>query len=259
MRRNWMIQEKVVKRTRSKMGDGMQEHVLLTYYVKYLKEIRMLSDSSINHYTQAMRRISSYLIEKKKVQETIYEIYDIGQLEVIKEFLYSDPEFVDLDDRGHRMYSAGLNNYFRFAYGEGFESAKEKIIALDVEAPIREMDYRIVASRSRYSIIKIQAIESAGYKCEYDTSHETFISKSTGHPYMEGHHALPMKYQEKFNHSLDVYANIICLCPICHRLLHYGLDEQKKKYIDKIYHERSDRLAKSGLRISKDDFCRLVI
>ena len=127
MRRNWMIQEKVVKRTRSKMGDGMQEHVLLTYYVKYLKEIRMLSDSSINHYTQAMRRISSYLIEKKKVQETIYEIYDIGQLEVIKEFLYSDPEFVDLDERGHRMYSAGLNNYFRLRMVRDLKVPRRKL------------------------------------------------------------------------------------------------------------------------------------
>ena len=68
-----------------------------------------------------------------------------------------------------------------------------------------------------------------------------------------------MKYQDKFSYSLDVYANIVCLCPICHRLLHYGVDDQKEKVINKIYFDRADRLAASGLQISKDVFYKLVI
>lgn len=28
---------------------------------------------------------------------------------------------------------------------------------------------------------------------------------------MEGHHALPMKYQDRFNHSLDIYSNVVCV------------------------------------------------
>ena len=39
----------------------MHEQMLMKYYIKYLKEIRGLSDSSIGHYTQAMRKISSFL------------------------------------------------------------------------------------------------------------------------------------------------------------------------------------------------------
>ena len=76
---------------------------------------------------------------------------------------------------------------------------------------------------------------------------------------MEGHHVLPMKYQHKFTKSLDVYANIICLCPICHRLLHYGIDTEKEGILDRIYYERSDRLATSGIKISKKEFKNLVI
>lgn len=45
----------------------------------------------------------------------------------------------------------------------------------------------------------MQSIEAAGYRCEIDETHETFTAKSTGHPYMEGHHALSMKYQNKFS------------------------------------------------------------
>lgn len=237
----------------------MHNQVLMKYYIKYLREIRGLSDSSVGHYTQALRKISAFLVEKEKIQETVYEIQDIGELDIIKTYLYNDPEFVDLDERGHRMYSAGLNNYFRFANGEGFENIKEKIELLDVQVPVPDMGSRITTSRKRSSIIKLQAIESVGYQCEFDSSHSTFIAKSSGHPYMEGHHALPMKYQDKFDHSLDVYANVICLCPICHRLLHYGMDNQKEKVVNKIYYDRSDRLAVSGLKISKDDFYKLVI
>lgn len=41
---------------------------------------------------------------------------------------------------------------------------------------------------------------------------------------MEDHHAVLMKYQDKFEHSLNVNANIVCLCPICHTLLNYDVD-----------------------------------
>lgn len=76
---------------------------------------------------------------------------------------------------------------------------------------------------------------------------------------MEGHHALPMTYQDKFEHSLDVYANVVCLCPICHRLLHYGVKSEKENVVNKIYFERADRLSASGIEISKKDFMKLVV
>lgn len=76
---------------------------------------------------------------------------------------------------------------------------------------------------------------------------------------MEGHHAVPMKYQDKFEHSLDVYANVVCLCPICHRLLHYGVESEKENVVNKIYHDRVDRLASSGIKISRNDFMRIVV
>lgn len=241
------------------MGAIMHNQVLMTYYIKYLKDVRGLSDSSIGHYTQALRKISSYLVEKEKIRETIYEIQDIGELEIVRTYLYNSPEFVDLDKRGHQMYSAGLNNYYKFASGEGFTNIRKKIEILDTEVEIPDVTTRTSTSIKRSSIIKTQAIESAGYKCEFDESHSTFIAKRSGRPYMEGHHALPMKYQDKFNYSLDVYANVICLCPICHRLLHYGVEEQKKIVVNKIYNDRADRLANSGLKIGKNDFYNLVI
>lgn len=237
----------------------MNEYVLMTYYVKYLKEIRKVSDSTVKHYQDALRYISKYLVQKEKLQQTVYEIQDIGELEIIKTYLYSDPDFVALDKRGHQMYSAGFNNYYKFASGEGFANIHQQIEVLDTEVPIADKHTRIQTAWSRSSIIKIQSIESAGYLCEVNPEHQTFTARSTGHPYMEGHHALPMKYQDKFDKSLDVYANIICLCPVCHRLLHYGIEAEKENVLNKIYYDRSDRLAASGIKISKTDFERLVV
>lgn len=167
----------------------MSDNVLMSYYIKYLKDIREVSDSTVSHYIQALRYISKYLAEKKMISETIYEIEDIGELEIIKTHLYNDPDFVALDERGHRMYSAGLNNYFKFAKGEGLANIHEKIALLDLEVPVNEKVSRMIITRNRSSIIKIQSIESAGYECELYPEHQTFTSKSTGHPYMEAHHA----------------------------------------------------------------------
>jgi hypothetical protein len=71
-----------------------------------------------------------------------------------------------------------------------------------------------LATYVRSPILKKQVIEIADYKCELNASHTTFIAKSNNKPYMEGHHARPMNAQENFHVSLDIYANIICLCPL---------------------------------------------
>ena len=237
----------------------MNEYVLRTYYIRYLKEIRKVSDSSVKHYQDALRYISKYLVQKNMLQESVYEIQNIGELEVIRTFLYSDADFIALDKRGHQMYSAGFNNYYKFACGEGFTNIHQQIGLLDTEVPIAGKQTIIQRLWKRSSIIKIQSIESAGYLCEIDTRHKTFTAKTTGYQYMEGHHILPMKMQDKFTKSLDVYANIICVCPICHRLLHYGIDKDKEILLEKIYFDRAERLAISGLPIAKEDFKRLAM
>lgn len=234
-------------------------YVLKEYYMQYLKKIRGNSSSTITHYLSALDVISSYLIQKQKIRTTIYEITDLNNLQIIKEDLYQDPVFVDKDERGHRMYSAGLNNYCRFASGENFVSIQDRIPLMDITVPRNEQTLHTIEEFKRSSILKNQTIESAGYLCEINIQHQTFISANTNHPFMEGHHAIPMKMQSQFKNSLDVYANIVCLCPICHRQLHYGLCEDKEEMLKKIYFSRSERLYHSGLKISQREFIDLAI
>ncbi len=75
---------------------------------------------------------------------------------------------------------------------------------------------------------------------------------------MEGHHAIPMRLQPRFHHSLDVYANIVCLCPICHRRIHHGTQEERRRMGQQIYVARADRLASSGIRLGEERFLELM-
>jgi 5-methylcytosine-specific restriction protein A len=76
---------------------------------------------------------------------------------------------------------------------------------------------------------------------------------------MEAHHIIPLKLQERFSSSLDVYANLISLCPICHRKIHLGIKEERRLMIDGIYEECKDRLAKCGFILGKEEFEDLVM
>lgn len=235
------------------------KYVLSEYYVRYLRDVRCVSESTIKHYQDALKYISKYLVNTGKIENSIYEVCDIGQLEILREFLYNDPEFIALNARGHQMYSAGLNNYYKFASGKEFETLGQKIQLLDVQLPVGVREQRISQEWNRSSIIKNQVIESSNYECEIDISHQTFLAKRTGKQYMEGHHLIPMKKQDAFECSLDVYANIVCLCPICHRLLHYGVDVNKQKLLNIMYATRNERLANSGIRLSKEEFISIAI
>ena len=116
-----------------------------------------------------------------------------------------------------------------------------------------------MSSYIRNKIIISQALEGAHHVCEHNSAHETFITATTNKPYMEGHHLIPMKFQDQFDCSLDVYANVVCLCPICHRLLHYGMKKDKEYLSEELFEQRIDRLVVSGIDISKKEFLNLVI
>jgi 5-methylcytosine-specific restriction protein A len=93
-----------------------------------------------------------------------------------------------------------------------------------------------------------KALKRAGYQCELDSSHKTFVSRATGKPYVEAHHLIPVNAQDDFSNSLDVMANIVCLCPECHRLLHYGKDIEAP--LRTLYEKRKSQLHECGIDIT---------
>lgn len=69
------------------------------------------------------------------------------------------------------------------------------------------------------------ALQSSKYKCENKKVHTSFTDK-TSHNYVEGHHLIPMSKETYFDKSLNQAANIVFLCPNCHREIHYGMNRQ---------------------------------
>ncbi len=88
------------------------------------------------------------------------------------------------------------------------------------------------------------------FKCEVDKKHITFISKSTKNNYVEAHHLIPMSAQDDFYYSLDVPGNIISLCPICHRLVHFATKSKKQKILQFLFKKRIDEIKAHGLEIT---------
>lgn len=86
-----------------------------------------------------------------------------------------------------------------------------------------EIKSRTVISRNPR--IARERMELSGYKCEYDINHKLFISRFKQKSYLEAHHLIPIGAQNNFSTPLDTPDNIFCLCPNCHRAIHFA--EQK--------------------------------
>lgn len=96
------------------------------------------------------------------------------------------------------------------------------------------------------------ALRSASYRCEIDPGHQTFTSAASGLPYVEAHHLIPLSAQSDYRYSLDVAANIVALCPTCHRLLHLGAQNEKKTYLENLFAKRNTALQQAGIPIQCD-------
>lgn len=124
--------------------------------------------------------------------------------------------------------------------------------------PKKKYDTEFLSSLKVIRDLKVSynALKIANFKCECDNFHKCFIRKNVNIPYTEGHHIIPLKFQDRFEVNLDVEANIVSLCSNCHNQLHYG-----KEYSDilrKIFtKERQERLKKCGIDISLEQLIKI--
>lgn len=136
---------------------------------------------------------------------------------------------------------------------EQFQKALHKITAENtLDLPIVPRD-PITGSRTvtpRNPKFSKGALESANYQCEFDSNHQFFKSESTKQNYVEAHHLIPLSKQREFSYSLDVSANIVSLCPVCHRIIHHAPADAKKPILKHLLNARKNRLKKAGIEIS---------
>ena len=232
--------------------------MLRDVYKQYIKVSRGISDRSVGHYLTGIKSINAILVKYNFPITNVFSVKTVEELDEIKAFLNSNEEFITKDSVGHNMYSVAFKHFYRFAC-EDDQFFADSIRQMDIPVELPKTIRATTLSWKRNQIIKNQAIIGAGYICENNHDHISFTSKATGQPYMEGHHLIPIRFQSEFRTSIDVYANVVCLCPICHRLLHYGIDREKLYAAESIFETRNERLVKCGIDLSKRDFLRMVL
>jgi len=232
--------------------------MLLEYFIQYIKESRHVSDSTVKHYLTGLNTINTLLGKYNYPITNVFNVANADELKSIKQFILSNEEFLIKDAIGHNMYSAAFNHFYNFAY-EDEMFFQTSLCKMDIIVPKPDQRNITHSSWKRNQIIITQTIIAAQYGCEQDSSHKTFTAAATGNPYMEGHHLVPLQYQSYFDNSIDVYANIICLCPTCHRLLHYGTKPEKSYVIEKLFDKRYERFSKTGIDISKYNLLQLIL
>ncbi len=156
---------------------------------------------------------------------------------------YSAPNTTSLiDDMYDELYVAESNNI-----------APETILnILDLPEPLANK-YAKSVEKKRDPQKAANAKAQANYLCEFGKNHQTFKAKSNNENYVEAHHLVPIQLQPRFFYSLDIEANIVALCPICHRRIHHATNEEKREIITKLYNDRIERLKKCNIYIELED------
>jgi 5-methylcytosine-specific restriction protein A len=232
---------------------------MLEYYFKrYLNQALHLSGRSVDHYISAIRTLGTLL--NQEFSGCLFNVASLSEADRLISLLKSNPYYVKKNFTGNNMYSAALNHFRQFLELSSVASKDTDIACMDSPKPKPAFSFETQSSGwARSPILKEQVIKVASYNCEVDSAHDTFISKISGFPYMEAHHIIPIRFQGQFDCSLDVYSNILCVCPNCHRLLHYGTSSCKQNILENLYQSRHERFYNCGIILSLEQFLSFTL
>ena len=252
--------------------------VIVSNHIKGIYSDRWEDD--ILHYTGAGQEGDQKLIgNNKALLEAKSKGYTVYFFEVLKkdEYIYrgivevvGEPYQEDQPDKNGNMrkvwmFPVRLVKNVKIAEAEADKKLLEALDYLsgkDYNKP--DFDYILTPQEKPLPIIRdhvkiwtrnpavsAAALSYAGFHCEIDEEHPSFIRRKNNLNYVEPHHLVPMKYSDVFDVSLDVPANIVSLCSNCHNEIHYG--KNYERLIEKLYEKRKDLLKKVGIDITLDE------
>lgn len=188
-------------------------------------------------------------------------LLDVKQMESVME---RDPK---------RMYSSAVSNYIKFkAYEmekvflledprynhsieEELSSLSESETIVEKVAPVQPAALKDESRMVYHRDIKLaaNAIRASNYLYEINPKHQYFVSRATQHNYVEAHHIVPISTQALFDYGLDNVANIACLCPVCHRKVHYGIDQDRLMLLEVLWENKQEAIKLSGIELDYKD------
>lgn len=108
-------------------------------------------------------------------------------------------------------------------------------------ASLRKKCERVYLARNKN--YRLAALKKANYICELCGKKHTFLDRD-GHEYFDGHHLIMYNpsTQSRYEKSLDIPRNIICLCPECHKKVHFSSNEVIKDIVVSLFMNHRDLL-----------------
>ena len=230
-------------------NDTIQEIIELRSKQKDTPRIPRFEDSPINRYNDVKFKV---FFEKINIIKIINKDYYLSDF-IIENYL---PQIRKLNiyniysSISKKLEKADRPVYTNLVYPI---SDNSNLLKLENAEPRKNKKGKY----SRNPKIAQTVLAANRYKCFIDPTHESFISRTTGHVYMEGHHFIPMEFQNDFLPvSLDRRSNIVCLCTNCHEKLHKARNEDRLPLLKKIYDLRIKDLNEDGIKISFEELVR---
>ena len=235
-----------------------ESHQLFRLYEAYLW--KSVSRTSANHYKRGLRKIEELIFKNPERfdYQSIFDARTIEDLTRLKAQILNDPEFIEFNYSGHNMFSSALKHYCNFMQSNATISLMEALPDQPEEVLSREEILRLMNHRGSDIVVR-KVLEHSGWTCEQNPAHATFLTEDDNvHAYMEGHHLIPLAYQDNFKVSLHVWSNIICLCPVCHRRLHFGLKDDRVRLFRNLFDLRQPRLETAGIDLKREDLTGMI-
>lgn len=119
-------------------------------------------------------------------------------------------------------------------------------------AKIPKLSTQTVNAYQRDPSVAKSVLEQSDYVCELLPEYPSFTSKTSGKPYLEAHHLVPMFEQRRFlDRSLDVGENICILNPYAHKMVHHATYSDIKAHIKKLSEPREEFLKEIELNVDQ--------
>lgn len=235
-------------------------------------------NATIYRYPQnnciSKRKVGHKYIPYHVESDNLFDLRDLHH----KQKIGMSPSFPYLL-RGQRYFSGSkslidtiVRNYI-FSYltngldedGEDFQRQVQQCTTNDTKSATSVPNYvnreSGVMVAKNVSVSKT-ALNNANFQCAVDSSHRTFMTPK-GTLYMEGHHLIPCTYTNsqyfwtKFHRNIDCLENIVCLCPTCHRQIHFGSEADKRAVLTDLYNKKVNELRSIGIGIPLSELEKL--
>jgi 5-methylcytosine-specific restriction protein A len=243
------------------------EYFYITLVLFFVKEYNYFKSTHTEHNATKQKAEEKYNSEKVFLKKYYRLLETLDTINYLSDVCYGRYYFLEVhfqekdNPRNVPLSVATAFLQLQRLHREDFDLDEQKQIAL--AKPVSQNALEVLNNRApvsvtqtgtkRYAVnarVAKTVLELVNYKCEVDPNHNTFYTKKKRH-FTESHHFIPMACQDDYLPiNLDRSENICSLCPNCHRAVHLGDDEEKRRRLEALYEKKIKGLNTCNINIT---------